>query len=363
MASKKASEQKRWKWKSTSTGRVADTLREQIASGRFQIDEKLPTFDDLAVGFGVSRFTIQNAVNLLKKEGFIRGVQRGGLYVAKFPPHLHCFGLVHKLAPGKEDWPRFSALVAEVAPAVFKKAGGFRFKNYYDVNSSTKTEEWAALIEDVSRRRLAGVLTLLDGVEVFGDPFFLKATVPLLSLFASDLAVGMNPAVTMVTPSYDVFVQKALDKFKEHDRRRLAWLTIPPVRYSLNHFQNLGFQMKPHWLVHLARKPADLSYNITSLLLDRASSERPNALMLADENLVPGALRAMEKLKLKPGRDLEVVAHMNQPTISKDLHPGVHWLGYQVEETLAFTLRCFKAGEIGGHHRMEPKFLERLRVR
>lgn len=363
MASDKGSQQKRWKWKRTSTGRVADALREQITSGRFQTDEKLPTFDDLAAEFDVSRFTIQNAVNLLKREGFIRGVQRGGLYVAKFPPHLHCLGLVYKSAPGKDDWPRFNTLVEKVAPTVLKKSGGFRFKNYYDVNSSTKTKEWATLVEDVRQCRLAGVVTLLDAVEAFGDPIFLKAQLPLLSLFVPDSSFGINPAVTMVNSSYDVFVSKALDKFQRHDCRRLAWLTIPPIRYPLEHFHHQGFQMKPHWLVHLARTPADLSYNITSLLLDQPASKRPNALMLADENLVPGALRAMEHLKLKPGRDLEVVAHMNWPTISQDLHPGVHWLGYQVEEALAVAVQYFLAGETGTHHRMEPQFFEQLHSR
>jgi hypothetical protein len=54
---------------------------------------------------------------------------------------------------------------------------------------------------------------------------------------------------------------------------------------------------------------------------------------------------------------------MNWPTPTANLDPTVHWLGYQVEEILDFTLRRIQAEDHADpavHHRMKPKFLEEL---
>lgn len=361
MATAKPAKRKPWKWRQTRTGRVADEMRAQITSGSFGSNQKLPTFDELAAMYNVSRFTIQNAVNLLKKEGFIFGVQRSGLFVSEHPPHLHCIGLVHTSAPSNADWPRFCALIEQSAPEIFSKFPGMSFRHYFNVDYATKTREWSVLEEDIKHRRLAGIITLLEAFEIFRDRLFRKAPIPSCALFVPERGFDINESVTMVNSSYDHFVQKALEKFRSRGCHRLAWLTIPPVRYDLSFFVKQGFEIKPHWLVQLARTPVELSAHITALLMDQPASKRPDALMVADENLVPGALDALKRLNLQPGKDVEVVAHMNRPLSNQKLHPGVCWLGYSIDDILEFSLGLFeKSGDLlkPGHHRMEPGFLE-----
>lgn len=61
---------------------IAETLRQNIHQGVYQLGEKLPTETKLAEQFAVNRHTIRQAIALLKHEGLLR-VDRGrGTFVA-----------------------------------------------------------------------------------------------------------------------------------------------------------------------------------------------------------------------------------------------------------------------------------------
>jgi DNA-binding GntR family transcriptional regulator len=62
---------------------VAEQLRREIALGIIQPGSRLPSERDLAQLFGVSRITVQQAVNLLESEGLVwaRRGRGGGTFV------------------------------------------------------------------------------------------------------------------------------------------------------------------------------------------------------------------------------------------------------------------------------------------
>ncbi len=66
---------------------VAEQLRRQITLGLIQVGEKLPPERDLLQSFGVSRFTVQQALNLLESEGLVaaRRGRGGGTFVIGAP--------------------------------------------------------------------------------------------------------------------------------------------------------------------------------------------------------------------------------------------------------------------------------------
>lgn len=67
---------------------IAEQLRREIALGLVQVGGRLPSERDLAQLFGVSRVTIQQAVNLLESEGLLRARRGrgGGTFVTEPPP-------------------------------------------------------------------------------------------------------------------------------------------------------------------------------------------------------------------------------------------------------------------------------------
>ena len=63
--------------------RVAQTIRDRIASGFYKPGEALPTKRQLAVEFGVGTSSIDTAMVLLRAEGLVRGHQGKAVYVAE----------------------------------------------------------------------------------------------------------------------------------------------------------------------------------------------------------------------------------------------------------------------------------------
>ena len=66
--------------------RIAEDIRAQIRDGRLAPGAQLPTRGELIVAYSVSGGTIDAALLVLKTEGWLRGHQGRGVYVADTPP-------------------------------------------------------------------------------------------------------------------------------------------------------------------------------------------------------------------------------------------------------------------------------------
>jgi len=65
--------------------RVANAIREDIASKRLLPGEQIPTITALVKRFGVSRNTVVAAMQILKDEGLVVGQRGWGTFVAGDP--------------------------------------------------------------------------------------------------------------------------------------------------------------------------------------------------------------------------------------------------------------------------------------
>lgn len=61
----------------------AKILRENIEHGDYQANDKLPTEDNLIEMYGVSRYCVRNAINILVECGEVYQVQGSGMFVRK----------------------------------------------------------------------------------------------------------------------------------------------------------------------------------------------------------------------------------------------------------------------------------------
>ncbi len=71
--------------KSSAAAKVFETLYEMIATGQFQRGQKLPSQDELAKQFGISRNTLREAINKLSAMGLLSSHQGVGTVVES--PH------------------------------------------------------------------------------------------------------------------------------------------------------------------------------------------------------------------------------------------------------------------------------------
>src|SRR5205085_8312652 len=64
---------------------IANAIRQRVARGQWPKGHQLPTNDELAHEFGVSRVTIRQAVDLLARDGLIEAQQGRGTFVTGKP--------------------------------------------------------------------------------------------------------------------------------------------------------------------------------------------------------------------------------------------------------------------------------------
>lgn len=73
---------------------LEQALKNSILDGTLQPGMRLPTLEQLNGKFNASKATFQHVINRLKRQGFIRSVERQGLFVADNLPNETHFGLV-----------------------------------------------------------------------------------------------------------------------------------------------------------------------------------------------------------------------------------------------------------------------------
>lgn len=62
--------------------KVAEHIRSQISSGEYEVGSQLPTENELAIFFGVSRPTIRQALGQLAQEGYVKRIKGSGTFAA-----------------------------------------------------------------------------------------------------------------------------------------------------------------------------------------------------------------------------------------------------------------------------------------
>lgn len=78
--------------------KIAASIRAAILSGELEPDQQLPTGEELAKFFGVTRATIGSAIRTLRDEGFVRSRAGGGVYVSAQASMPMADGESHPLA-------------------------------------------------------------------------------------------------------------------------------------------------------------------------------------------------------------------------------------------------------------------------
>jgi DNA-binding LacI/PurR family transcriptional regulator len=83
------------------------------------------------------------------------------------------------------------------------------------------------------------------------------------------------------------------------------------------------------------------------LLLHSGQRQRPDALLVSDDNLAEQALAGLADAGVRIGRDVEVLVHANFPSTPSTEITGVHRLGYDARATLAACVELIDAQRMG----------------
>jgi hypothetical protein len=316
---------------------LAAELRRRITTGALPPASRIRTKLELCREFGVSDATVQRALHVLAREGFLRSRGCAGTWVTAQPPHLSRVGLVFADPVGRS---RFWMTIVQEARRL-EANGPLRFP-VYERCGYPMGPDLARLQEDLRTRRLAGLLLLTRADNVLPRRLAESCGVVRVSVTQPDPFADPH---RIELPSCAPFV---LEYLRARGHRRIALITTFS-QFGPNPYQSgdlarraaaLGMEI-PSRFIH----PVSISEHYTAchtleLMMSLPPADRPDAVCIMDDHLVEQATLGIARAGVVPGPDrpLEVVVHANFPNPPVS-HVPVTWHGYDVRGLVAAAVR------------------------
>jgi DNA-binding LacI/PurR family transcriptional regulator len=247
--------------------------------------------------------------------------------------------------PGSPGWNRFwDAICREVqrrdaddepeGPDAARK-----FPVFFGVTGEPHNKPYRDLRRQVRSGRVAGLIVVgTTDFQMMQMPELIDGRLPLprVTIFAKPVA-----DVPTVTIDHDSFIRRSLDAVQQAGSRTVAVLTADNDSFCgyAKAITSRGLKTKPYWHFEASAKGARGVQNLVHLLLDRPPKDRPDALIITDDNLVEAALAGVVASRTVVPDDLCIVTHCNWPEPVTRVLP-VTRLGFDVRQVLDRCIDC-----------------------
>lgn len=343
-----------------SASGVREAMREEIVSGRLAPGDRLPTHVDLARHFGVSNVTIQNGLNQLAGDGFIEIRPRVGSFVVQHPPHLRNIALVFPFEPAappaRWNWSRYYQTLTMAAREVQSDLGR-RLIPFHGIDFDTDSEDRRRLLRHIERRQLAGL--------IFANPSGMLEDTPIVDdphLGRVELALEGEADWPVINLDSRRWFELALDRLAERGRRRVAILLHRFVRNKFfradafdRSLAERDMRCPPYWRQAIDWHDPEAASHCVQLLMRGPVEERPEALLVADDNLMEGVSAGLVRAGAQVPEEVEVVARANFPVPAEPALP-FRLLGYDMRDVLRRAVDLIDRQRRGDEAEKESRF-------
>ncbi len=300
---------------------IARSLKEQILAGRYAPGSRLPTYDALMEQFGVTRPTVGRVLDALRQEGLVtvKGLRK--VYVTLRFPHRDRYVWVTSEQPGSNEWSLFLATTLDVIERGETGIPG-QVIALVGVDGRANNPEYQQLCEIEARGAAAGLM-LVNSAMLYLLPVLQTPGLPRVAIGAS------LPHASLVTLDFAGLIERASARLLEKGQH-IAVMSphAPKLAAAQQRLEALGLRADQLHAVHAAPIGCE---HLTELMFDRKN--RPDAIFVIDDNLVPPVLAGLARAGVQAGKDVYVLAHCNWPR-PLGLAEGVEHLGFDVREVL-----------------------------
>jgi hypothetical protein len=316
---------------------IEQELRSRINARVYPPGSRLPSRRALQLELGGSPLTVQAAFDHLAAQGYILTHGSRGTFVANPLPDQSTIALVFNNEVEHGSWNRFWSALHSVG--VQRRGGGslvpWVFRAYCLADGRPAGPVYRQLCSDLADGALAGVL--FTGPPLFADPSPLfTAPVPRVCISAAPLATRPFAASHLKTTDQPV-IDRLVRRFRTNGRKRIAGLASNPD--ELERVRAMaeagGLEARREWWHWLPTDAfgAATSRRILHLLGTLPERQRPDCLLITDDNLVLPATTGILDASWRAPHDLEVAAHANFPLTTHAAVPCLRY-GMDVPELL-----------------------------
>jgi len=200
-------------------------------------------------------------------------------------------------------------------------------------------EDHIRLVNEISRQRLAGIIFASSICMIDNTPLVLEVNIPRIYIGTRIGNIDI-PSISLDSKS---FIDRSLDYLVSRNCRRIAFISTPGYKDTLadkiNVFlarRKLPFIPELHQMCPL--NYAEAASNLVRLLMWLPREKRPEAIIVADDNLTEPVCNTLRLLNVNVPEDLEIVSHCNFPRTSSTSMP-VKFIGYDIH---ALMKRCIE---------------------
>ena len=315
---------------------IAEALRQRILDGTYPPGSRIPTHRALAEEFGISSVTLQRAIDRLAEFGLVEARGSLGTFV---PATVSAAGgviaLVFHDQPNEGSWNRFLATLQRSAEALGTERS-LRFRPYFMDHGRATCASAKRLYADAASGVLAGIAFVCP--PWYLDPRLCELPLPRVVIGGNDDEFTRYRATTLHFVSATVR-HHLLCGFAAAGRRRLA--VLRPSGIWEDHTVEaaaVGLELRPAWNLAFPVDPVSAvsARTVTHLLCSRSAPDRPDCLLIEDDNLVPHVTAGIVDAGLLPV-DIALAAHANFPDVTRSAVPCLRY-GYDAARLLDLVL-------------------------
>jgi DNA-binding transcriptional regulator YhcF (GntR family) len=317
---------------------IIETLRQRIRTGQYRPGERIPPQRELLKEFQVSPVTLQRAIDRLSELGYFESHGRAGTFLVTHPPDRSRCALVFS-EPANEAQNRFYATLERVAQT-WSDGSPWHFEICHAHPGSAAHDD---LCERVQAGALAGLVFSSLPYPYLGSPL-LHAAIPRV-------AIGERPnahdaqqfATSRINLATDGLLERLCGDLASVGRRRVAVFCAPLSHAHLHSgmaiTRHAGLETRPEWWLGLpiAADAAGVPRRIAHLLCSGREEDRPDCVLIRDDNLAPAVVAGIRDSGLSIPEDLTLLAHANFP-LDTSLGVPCRRFGYDTRQLLSLAV-------------------------
>jgi len=328
----------------TKQDEIAAGIRTRIIQGLYPPGSRIPTRTEIEKAFHVSTVTVQRALTRLIKEGFLVARNQHGTFVTDYPPHLSHYAVLMPYPPSR-TWSQYWQAIYEEARNVDQGDVRRRVEVFHGFPDITDLASHKRLIELVQNERLAGLIFALNPRSITGTPLIDKPGLPRVAITDS------VPPCRFPVVAEDIrsFLHKSLRYLSGRGRRRVAFLCSGhvyawyPIADALGAY---GMTTRPYWVQIVTFAAAPYAQECVHLLMHPGQDERPDALIVGDDNLLEPATKGLLDAGVNVPAEMDVVALTNFPHPTNAAVP-VKRLGFSMTDIMRLCIESIDAQRRG----------------
>jgi len=308
---------------------IIEDIRSRIVSGELAPGAQLPTLAVMQRVYDVSDPTIQKAVRYLRDRGFVRTQKRSGMFVADSQYFIAIENEVKHLAE------------TEVSADGLKRK--FVFFNEIEGPPEDTERHHHDLFEAVESELVGGLIFVGPPVRFHNTAVLKNPNVPCVGTI-----VFTMPGIISVSSKANSIVEKALKVLASRGRKRVALITERKLHDEKTLAENFvflaekkGLESHPWWVQGTSPSAPEWAKNCTELLFRARPADRPDAVIIEDDNLVPYATAGLTAANVRVPGHVEVIAQTNFPYPTHSEVPVIR-MGFDVRKMLKMSVELIE---------------------